>query len=527
MLSIRSGGRMSPILSSKMGATVTPTPADNGKRRIVVIANEACVGQRLFDEVRERRGDGADAEVILVAPALASNIRYRLSGEDRGIAEAQARADESVERCGAAGIPVTAYVGDPDPLQALDDAVRLYHPDEVLVATHPPDRVNWLEEGFVAQAQARFTLPITHLVVDREAGQSTVDVDESRSPSVRRRRDRREHLTNRRSSAAPGVDRAFESTSALRRRSVGNLLRMGHCAPSVMTTLLEASGSTERWPILLTAGLPGGIGNTGGECGGLTVPLVAMGLEHGRVESDDGLPVVVEAAHDLLDRFAETQGTTQCREIRGTSRVPLRCVGVVRDAPGMCAACVGAPTAEAIEPEVRAAYQRQYEHWKQRGFHCADAVLSESALSESATSTVPEAELRDAVTAFMGGTVFTGMTCSALTAGVMALGLALGEIEDSHARVAKMIATMAVRGDAFANDMNAFNRVMNLGHDLSKWFEAEFGSTQCRALTGCDFASMSDVDNYIDRDGTSDCVACARRVAEQVAAMIDVAARES
>ena len=36
---------------------------------------------------------------------------------------------------------------------------------------------------------------------------------------------------------------------------------------------------------------------------------------------------------------------------------------------------------------------------------------------------------------------------------------------------------MAVRGDAFANEMNAFNRAMNLGHELSKWFEAQFGGT--------------------------------------------------
>ena len=143
------------------------------------------------------------------------------------------------------------------------------------------------------------------------------------------------------------------------------------------------------------------------------------------------------------------------------------------------------------------------------------------------TSPAPDEELRDAVTAFMGGTLFAGMTCSALTAGVMALGLALGEIENSHARVARMIATMAVRGDAFADELNAFNRVMNLGHELSEWFEAEFGSTQCRALTGCDFASTADVDEYIDRDGTADCARLARRVAEHVSAMVERASMAS
>jgi len=314
----------------------------------------------------------------------------------------------------------------------------------------------------------------------------------------------------------PSEDLVPTPSATLRRRSVGNLLRMGHCAPTVMKTLVEASGSTARWPVMLTAGLPGGIGNTGGECGGLTASLVQLGLEHGRGETSDGLPVVVDAGHDLLARFADREGTTQCRDIRGSSRVPWRCIGVVREAPATCAACLSAPVAGAVAPEARAAYRRLYEHWKQCGFHCADAVLD-----ECETSTAPDEELRDAVTAFMGGTLLTGMTCSALTAGVMALGLSLGEIENSRARVARMIATMAVGGDAMVDGMNAFNRVMNLGHELSEWFEAEFGSTQCRALTRCDFASTSDVVDYVDRDGTADCARMAERVAECVSVMVE------
>jgi hypothetical protein len=322
--------------------------------------------------------------------------------------------------------------------------------------------------------------------------------------------------------AMSGEDLVCASTATLRRRGVGNLLRMGHCAPSVMKALLDASGSTARWPVLLTAGLPGGIGNSGGECGGLTAPLVLLGLEHGRAEAEDGLPVVVGAGCDLLARFADVQGTTQCRAIRGTSRVPLRCIGVVREAPAMCASCVAAAATGAVSPEAREAYRRLYDHWKQEGFHCADAVLC-----GCATSPAPDAELRDAVTAFMGGTVFAGMTCSALTAGVMALGLALGEIEDSHVRVARMLAMMAVGGDAFADEVNAFNRVMNLGHELAEWFEAEFGSIRCRELTGCDFASTADVDDYLERDGTVECSRLARRVAERVSAMVDDAGATS
>jgi C_GCAxxG_C_C family probable redox protein len=304
--------------------------------------------------------------------------------------------------------------------------------------------------------------------------------------------------------------------SRLRKRGVANLLRMGHCAPTVMQTMLDASATELTWPVRLTAGLPGGIGNTGGECGGLTAPLIAIGLRHSRDETRGGLPVAVDKGHDLLQRFEAAHGTTQCRDILGDARLPLRCVGVVRQASPMCAQCLAAAGATPLSPETRAAYQELYAHWQERGFHCADAVFAE--LGETVAA---PPEVRDATTDFMGGTLFTGMTCSALTAGVTALGLALGRIEDSRPRVLRMIATMAAGGDAFADHLNAFNPLMNLGHKLGDWFKDEFGSTQCRALTGCDFASADNVREYVARDGTARCERIAQGVAAQVAELID------
>lgn len=305
------------------------------------------------------------------------------------------------------------------------------------------------------------------------------------------------------------------STPGLRRKSLGNLLRMGHCAPTVMQTMLDASDAEATWLVTLTAGLPGGIGNTGGECGGLTAPLVLMGLRSGRNDVVDGLPVVVDQGHDLLGRFTSAHGTTECRAIRGDSRVPLACIGVVRQSPELCARSLAVSGSEGIPPETRQAFRALYAHWVDQEFHCADAVF------EHLGQTIPvPPELPDAVTAFMGGTLFTGRTCSALTAGVMALGLAVGQIEGSRIRVLRMIATMAVGGDAFADDVNAFNRVMNLGHELAQWFESEFGSTQCRALTGCDFATTNGVADYIARDGVSACATMARQVSSRVAEML-------
>jgi hypothetical protein len=140
-------------------------------RRLLVIANETCTGSELFEAMRER-ADGPDSEVLVVAPALTSRLRYWMSDEDAGIEDAGRRLEASLERCAAAGVSARGALGDADPLQALDDAMRTFSPDEVIIATHPEGRSNWLERGLVAQARERFEVPITHVVVDAAVGQA-------------------------------------------------------------------------------------------------------------------------------------------------------------------------------------------------------------------------------------------------------------------------------------------------------------------------------------------------------------------
>ena len=169
------------------------------------------------------------------------------------------------------------------------------------------------------------------------------------------------------------------STRTLRRRSVSNLLRMGHCAPTVMQTLLDASDTEAEWLVKLTAGLPGGIGNTGAECGGVTAPLILIGLRHARDAGARRAAPGYRKGHDLLQRFAGCHGTTLCREIRGTDRLPFRCVGAVRHAPELCAQTLSSDCAGVIPAASRDAYRRLYAHFVEKQFQCAHAVCSRCA----------------------------------------------------------------------------------------------------------------------------------------------------
>jgi C_GCAxxG_C_C family probable redox protein len=287
---------------------------------------------------------------------------------------------------------------------------------------------------------------------------------------------------------------------------------MGHCAPSVARTLTDGAPAGVDWLVRLAAGLPGGIGNTGGECGAVTASLLVLGLRSsGRV---DGLPVVVEQGQALCRRFESCHGSLFCRDILGTRRLPLPCIGVVRRAPELLAATAGGAGAD-VAAEARRAGAQLLEHLARTRFHCAQAVLCRLAAWFPVTP-----ELLDATSAFAGGMVLQGLTCSALAAGVMGLGLAAGEIEDSLPRVARLLATMAFGGDALRDDLNSFNPSVNRGRRLASWFAREFGSTQCRALTRCDFSSETGVARFIQRRQAVRCDLMAARVAEQTTVIL-------
>lgn len=132
----------------------------------------------------------------------------------------------------------------------------------------------------------------------------------------------------------PGANEVSPKTRrAYRNRSLINLLKMGHCAPTVMQTILDLTHREQEWLVKLAAGLPGGIGNTGFECGGITSPLILMGLRYGLGEPQHGLPLLVYKGHDYCQRFRKRHATLCCSAIRGNSRFPRRCIGVIRHAP--------------------------------------------------------------------------------------------------------------------------------------------------------------------------------------------------
>ncbi|HVL95626.1 MAG TPA: hypothetical protein VM266_07175 [Solirubrobacteraceae bacterium] len=113
--------------------------------------------------LRSAAGDEAqDAEVLVVSPATDSSpLRFWMSDADDAIAEAEHAQEETVERLEEAGIDAAGDTGESEPALAIQDALATFPADRVVVFTRSGGDADYREHEGLADAEARFGVPIT------------------------------------------------------------------------------------------------------------------------------------------------------------------------------------------------------------------------------------------------------------------------------------------------------------------------------------------------------------------------------
>ncbi len=146
----------------------------DGRHRLLVVANETVGGEALLEEIRNRCR-GRDAEILVVTPALpGSRAAHWASDTDGATEQARQRMELSLIEIERLGLKAKGQIGESDPNVAIEDALRVFPADEIVISTHPPERSHWLERGVVERAREELDLPITHVVVDLSAERNTV-----------------------------------------------------------------------------------------------------------------------------------------------------------------------------------------------------------------------------------------------------------------------------------------------------------------------------------------------------------------
>jgi hypothetical protein len=127
---------------------VTPEPID-----------AAVLRATLGDEIR-------GAEVLVVSPATnQSKVAFWVSDPDEAIEEAETAQVDSVERLEEEGVDAAGEVGESEPVQAVDDALATFAADRIVIFSHPEGERDYREHEGLAEAEARWGLPVTHALI--------------------------------------------------------------------------------------------------------------------------------------------------------------------------------------------------------------------------------------------------------------------------------------------------------------------------------------------------------------------------
>lgn len=141
--------------------------------RVLVVANRTAATPALIEAVRERAGRGPCRFTLLV-PRSAHGLHRVVDAEDQPADEAEATIEMAVPLLEeAAGGPVEAMIGDPEPLAAIADAVNERGFDEVIVSTLPTRVSRWLHVDLPRKV-AGLGLPVTTVTARGSRGGTTL-----------------------------------------------------------------------------------------------------------------------------------------------------------------------------------------------------------------------------------------------------------------------------------------------------------------------------------------------------------------
>ena len=140
--------------------------------RVLVVAHKTAATPALIEAVRERAARGP-AKFTLLVPNPAHGLHVVVDPEDVEEGEGQQVLELAIPLLEeAAGAPVEGMVGDPSPMNAIQDAINIHGFDEVIISTLPARVSKWLKLDLPSKVSG-LGLPVTTVTARERASAST------------------------------------------------------------------------------------------------------------------------------------------------------------------------------------------------------------------------------------------------------------------------------------------------------------------------------------------------------------------
>lgn len=313
---------------------------------------------------------------------------------------------------------------------------------------------------------------------------------------------------------------SHRKTSALGRY---RLLHDLDCAQATLATLVREMRVPDREAVKAAYSLEGGGQDEGSTCGVVSGGCLSLALANiddilsakpGKAES------LYRRMHEYAEWFENEFGSTLCRERCGvdlstflghmdylfTGKAISRCVYHIGKATSLLATMVEAPLEEA---KIVSDLDRKL---ASEGGYCAAEVMR--GIREA--TRYGSLFLEQLSVALDGGIGLSGGLCGALAGALMPLGLALG-IDPRHAGFFQTL-TMYVKGHVNLYLNRIEPEIWSVANEVARDFKREFGSLECRDITGCRFSTGEDLEEFMA--GSEKCAEikrwCLERCTDQI-----------
>jgi hypothetical protein len=142
--------------------------APDRARRLLIATGEAAASLEELPPLIRALIQSA-SEIVVVTPMLVSGLQWLASDSDRARYEADERLAAVLGHVEAVapGASVRGEVGDDTPMTALDDVMRRFRPDHILIALRGSDHDAWQEQGLLDDIRRAFHIPMTVFEIDQ------------------------------------------------------------------------------------------------------------------------------------------------------------------------------------------------------------------------------------------------------------------------------------------------------------------------------------------------------------------------
>ena len=124
-----------------------------GAKHTLVVANQTVGGEELIELLKRKAGEEG-RRFIVISPQ---------SGSEADDSQAAQRLAHTLHELEEAGLDAIGQVVHPDPFTAIQNAMRAYGADEIVISTFPGSRSGWLRNDLIERVRASTDKPVEHV----------------------------------------------------------------------------------------------------------------------------------------------------------------------------------------------------------------------------------------------------------------------------------------------------------------------------------------------------------------------------